>query len=232
MDFLKVDTSSKETVISSFDRIAEKLFNNYKLEINGSYYRLIDIEFYYLTDNKENDANNTHKDVYTHKHLEQRYSGKWYFHESGIDITIGNGANHYGGVLMRGIARINNEKPDNNYLDYQIHGPVKVKAEIFKRFNGVFGDSSNHFRLVEINNEFHEEFIVKPLYTIKTQRINLNPQKDVGESKYWDSKYRYVILLNKYQFKYANKTQIAVDLQEQYKLTNERVNKLLGSKFI
>jgi hypothetical protein len=228
MDFLNIDTTSKQTVKDSFSRIAEELFNHYLLQVNESYYRLIDIEFYYLTGD-----NNIHKDVYTHKHAEQRHSGRWYFHDSGIDITIGNGSNHYGGILMRAIAKINNEKSDNNYIDYQMHGPVKVKSEICERFNDAFGDSPNYFRLVaNHNNESHKEFMVKPLYIIKTQRINLNSQKDIGEMKYWDSKYRYVILLNKCQFKYANKTQIAMDLQEQHTLTNEQVNKLLGSKFL
>ena len=228
MDFLKVDATSKETVEKSFNVIAEKLFNNYQLQVNNNYYRLIDIEFYYLTDDKENEIYNIHKDIYTHKHLEQRHSGKWYFHDSGIDITIGNESNHYGGILIRGLSKIYIENSDNNLINHQIHGPVKVKSEICEKFNGAFDNSPNFFRLVEITNGS----IDKPLYVIKSQRINLNIQKDIGEMKYWDSKYRYVILLNQYQFKYANKTQIAKDLQEQHKLTNEQVNKLLGSKFL
>jgi hypothetical protein len=47
MDFLKVINTSKKTVIESFDRIANKLFNDYQLQVNRNYYRLIDIEFYY-----------------------------------------------------------------------------------------------------------------------------------------------------------------------------------------
>jgi hypothetical protein len=68
-----------------------------------------------------------------------------------------------------------------------------------------------------------------PLYIVRTNRINLNPQKD-NNDQYLDRKYRYVVLLEKCQFGY--KTQIAKDLQAQFGLTNERANKLLGSKFL
>jgi hypothetical protein len=225
MDFLHVDATSKQTVENSFNRIAEKLFSGYLLQVNASYYRLIDIEFYYLTDNK-NEIYNTHKDIYTHKHLEQLYLGKWYFHDSGIDITIGDGLNHYGGILLRGIAKIKNVQSNSNLIDYQVHGPVKVKSTICERFNSAFSNSPNYFRLVE------NDTITKPTYIIKTRRINLNPQKEGNEVRYYDSKYRYVILLDKCQFGYTSKTQIAKDLKEQYKLSNEEVNKLLGSKFL
>ncbi len=220
MDFLKIDKGSKGSIIKSFDRIAEILFSNYLLQVNENFYRLIDIEFYYLTDG------DSHRDIYTHKHSEQLHLGKWYFHDSGIDITFGDGLNHYGGILLRGIAKINNLQSDSGEIYIQVHGPVKVKSTICERFNSAFSDSPNYFRLVENHS------ITKPLYVVKTQRINLNPQKDIEEIKYHDSKYRYVILLAKCQFGYARKTQIAMDLKEQYKLSNEEVNKLLGSKFL
>jgi len=227
MDFLKVTTTSKKTVIESFDKIANKLFYDYQLQVNHNYYRLIDIEFYYYTD----DLTDTHKDIYIHKHLTQRHSAKWYFHDSGIDITFGNNSDHYGGILIRGIAKIEKAKIDNNFITSQIHGPIKVRSEITESFNNVFDNSPNVFCLFEINNELEGSCMPAPLYVVKTNRINLNPQKD-NEERYFDSKYRYVILLDKCQFGYTNKTQIAKDLQNQYDLTREEVNKLLGSKFL
>ncbi len=76
-------TISPSNPSASFDQIASDLFNNYIIQVNDNFYRLLEIEFYY-NDSKD------HNDSYTHGHRWQRRSGYWYVHGSGIDIAIGN----------------------------------------------------------------------------------------------------------------------------------------------
>ena len=111
MNRLEVLPESAESITESFDLIAKELFTNYKLLVNDSEYRLIDIEFYYF-------APVVFEDVYVHKiNPHQLQKGKWYFHGSGVDLTIGNGENH-GGILIRGIAKISSESsPENHFIE-------------------------------------------------------------------------------------------------------------------
>jgi|GEM_PF-2741836 len=83
------------TPSASFTQIANDLFNKYIMRVNGNFYRLLEIEFYY------NDPQ-SHIDTYTHGHKWQKRSGYWYVHGSGIDIAIGN-QEVPGGILLRSI---------------------------------------------------------------------------------------------------------------------------------
>lgn len=222
MNDLNIVGISKGSIITSFDQIAHSLFNKYKLQVNDNWYRLLDIEFYYY-------APDLHEDVYAHKHESQLQSGKWYFHGSGIDITIGNGK-HHGGILIRAIGKVSaNGKPENKFIEKQIHGPLNVKTEICSNFKDVFGETPNYMRLEDVSMELMGALMPIPKHIIKTKRINLNPDNDPSQ-EYYDARYRYVIFP---KLKLANKAQIAYDMLEQYpQLEKAGVNEELGSIFL
>jgi hypothetical protein len=219
MNQIPIDTSSKQTIQASFDLIAQSLFNDYWLRVNDAYYRLLDIEFYYYSESE-------HKDVYTHQHPQQLSSGKWYFHGSGMDLTIGN-KEHHGGILIRAIAKLNNNRSaDEYFIEKQIHGPLNVKTEICTNLHGAFEEEVNIFRLESIVGKDVPVF-VKPDRFYKTKRIGLNSSKDGGDD-FHDAKLRYVIFP---KLKLKDKTQIAKDMLSDGMEIIE-INKALGSKFL
>jgi hypothetical protein len=129
--------------------------------VNESFYRLIDLEFYYY-------AESVHEDVYAHQHETQLESGKWYFHGSGIDITFGNGK-HFSGILIRAIAKISSKGQKSNYfIEKEIHGPLNVKTEICRNLHGVFDDEPNTFRLLDISRDKQGALMIEPLHIINT----------------------------------------------------------------
>ena len=87
-----------------FHDIAVRLLGACRLRAAGSVNRLVEIEFYF--DSEE------HPDPFTHRHAEQRTSGRWYFHRigasyrggsfKGFDLTFGDGLAH-GGILIRSL---------------------------------------------------------------------------------------------------------------------------------
>src|SRR3712207_4883049 len=99
MSFLQIINSERSLCSVSFTQIANMLMNKHVLQVGRTYYRITDCEFYYHAQ--------SHKDIYTHGHERQKTSiGEWYFHGSGLDITLG-GNDCYGGILLTAIAEIN-----------------------------------------------------------------------------------------------------------------------------
>lgn len=222
MRLLELDKTNYETIKKSFDEIANKLFNNYVIQVNNSIYRLIDIEFYYYSEI-------SHKDIYAHKHYLQQNNGHWYFHSSGVDITFGDGIN-YGGILIRAIAKISEKgKKENHNIEKEIHGPINVKTEMCSAFNAVFDDKPNTLQLKNVNFDRETSFMTVPNYIIRTRRIGLNPDKQ-KDNPFCFANYRYVIFPH---LKLKNKTQISLDMKQQFeKMTDTEINKVLGSVFL
>ena len=118
---------------NKFDDIANKLLNEVVLIINGTNFRLTEIEFYLYDE--------THKDIYTHRHTDQATSLKWYFHKMGqsesykggtykcVDITFGYKDNSkcFGGILIRSVKNINTNE--------EIIGPCNVVNHMLKLNN-------------------------------------------------------------------------------------------------
>lgn len=87
-----------------FHDIARRLLGSCRLRTAGSINRLVEIEFYF--DSQE------HPDPFAHRHPEQAACGRWYFHRigesfrggsfKGLDLTFGNGVAH-GGILIRSL---------------------------------------------------------------------------------------------------------------------------------
>jgi hypothetical protein len=219
---LEINCMSVETIDESIENIALKLFSDYKLQVNESFYRLIDIEFYYY-------AEGVHEDVYAHQHAAQLNSAKWYFHGSGIDITFGNGKN-FGGILIRAIAKISTEGLKAKYfIENEIHGPINVKTEICRNLNGVFDDEPNLLRLIDISRDRQGALMEEPKHIVSTRRIGLNPDREIVDV-YFSKKHRFVIFPN---LKLKNKTQIALDMKAKYSsMEDAEINRALGSKFL
>jgi len=102
--------TSREDFRGAFDLISKTLMNNYSLQINSKPHRIAEVEYYFCGDK--------HMDVFTHQDALQESSAKWYFHRSGngykggsykgLDVTFGQKG--FGGILIRAIVSINDDK--------------------------------------------------------------------------------------------------------------------------
>ena len=93
-----------------FTKLTNELLDNVRLVINKKEYKLREIELYLYTDD--------HPDIYTHRDIDQKTPGGWYFHKKGntykggtykgLDITFGyKNKLSYGGILIRAISNDN-----------------------------------------------------------------------------------------------------------------------------
>lgn len=96
-----------------FQAIANELMNEILLTINKNIYRICELEFYFYT--------KFHKDPFIHKDPMQQIPNCWYFHRQngkgyksgsfkGLDITFGFNNNCYGGILIRSIKSLSENK--------------------------------------------------------------------------------------------------------------------------
>lgn len=97
MDFLQIVNETEE----EFETIAGTLFDNFAIQTEKSVYRLVEIEFYW------NSPKHIDNITYERKHVDPK-SGDWFFHYSGVDISLKNEqTGGYGGILIRSIYDIN-----------------------------------------------------------------------------------------------------------------------------
>jgi hypothetical protein len=170
----------------SYRRIAEKLMNDYKLQVRNKFYRIVECEFYYYHEEH-------HKDPFVHGHQRQKESlGEWYFHGSGLDITLSDGI-AYGGILIRAISLVDKEntKPTK---ENTIIGPLNVCTEIFKQFGNALSTKPIEFGLVDISKD-PMGALMKKAEVFAVPRIGLNRIKD-EEGNYWDKPYRFISFLH------------------------------------
>lgn len=98
IEFKKLFVIKKnEKVQHRFATIADYLLNHSILLCGAKMYRLVEIEFYMVSD--------SHQDCYAHKAPEQKEYLTWYFHRQvpGIDLTFGGGEVRFAGVLLRSV---------------------------------------------------------------------------------------------------------------------------------
>lgn len=126
--------ASKETIMQTFERIAEVLMNGCVIKFQNEEYRILDFEFYYY--------NKNHQDISVHPRNSEALC--WYINDfGGIDLNFESKINknivvkndkwsykyeltnesYFGGILMRQIQRLS----DNVIFD----GPWKV-ADLFR----------------------------------------------------------------------------------------------------
>lgn len=211
-------TISPSNISASFDQIANDLFNNYIIQVNHNFYRLLEIEFYY------NDLKD-HKDSYTHGHKWQKRTGYWYVHGSGIDISIGNNEAS-GGILLRSIEKL--LSPPTNKKEQYIFGPLNVLTELISGFNNCFDPKPNVFALVSPANHSINLPQVQEKEIIQCGRIGLSAK----DEKFEDSLYRYLIFP---KLPHKEKTKIAELLYNKWSDDKDRldkIKKLLGSEFL
>ena len=99
IDFLKIEHETEE----EFEKIANELLNNCAIQNHDSIYRIIEIEFYWNSQNHKDDS------TYQRKHIDPK-NGDWFFHYSGVDIALKNENNGYGGILIRSIYSLKETK--------------------------------------------------------------------------------------------------------------------------
>jgi hypothetical protein len=63
-DYLLINDESHSTCLHSYKGIADKLMNNYQLQVRSNYYRIVECEFSFHSTN--------HPDPYVHGHKQQK----------------------------------------------------------------------------------------------------------------------------------------------------------------
>jgi len=148
IDFLKIEKETEQ----EFEKIADKLLNDYAIENHEAIFRLTEIEFYWTSPN--------HYDESTYKriHVNPKH-GDWFFHYSGVDIALRNDEiGGYGGILIRGIYRLKDKKP--------YKGPMVCAMKLFS------GTSA-------FNESIKTKVIV---YTFDRKEIKKKPRFGLGEN--------------------------------------------------
>lgn len=133
MNLDTINKSSKESIISSLNTIAESLIKNTALQVNEKQFSFVDLEVYYWHEN--------HQDDYTLKH--KRETGELEMHRYGVDISLGNKCVGQGGILIRGL-----------HDGKEVIQKSSVVKEIFNSFT--MGD--NQIRLIEKYSQWDEVF--------------------------------------------------------------------------
>ncbi len=187
---------------SSFDTIADNIFNSCILKVNNQSYRIIEIGFYYYC--------TEHPDGYTHPHKLE--TGIWRAHNSGLDIALTDkGSGAYGGILIRSIKKL----PRGGYTN----GSRRVIFELFRNFGSI--DVQNHIFSLQYHKD---QFEYKDSEPIKTKRIGLGKpnSKTPNDNKFKDAPYRYIVELIK-DNKFDKKEEVAKAMNNP-----KLVNQLLG----
>jgi hypothetical protein len=168
---ISIDKSSKGTISNSFYEIAKSIIFGCQIVVNNVYlYRFVEIEFYLYC--------STHQDPYPHKDKKQLEMGQWYFHDSGIDLTFGDGTDH-AGILIRSIQKI-------GAADF-INGPWVVRRELLSHIT----NAANGLLSLKIAPSIALEQNDYP--TISTGiRMGLNPNKDTSKQEFFNANYRFV----------------------------------------
>ena len=167
-DFLKLQS---DDWMKEFKRIAESLCFEHNLCANEHKFAIVDIEFYYYSKGDHPDPF-----VYSTPSKRNQKKGEWFFHYSGIDITIGEGETR-GGILIRAIQ-------DLNTSEYII-GTLKSMYAILNCFPSIESGNGLILRL---------ERITGPKIRELTKGVRIGLEKDkkgIDAEKYRNEKYRF-----------------------------------------
>ena len=131
-----------------FQKIAELLFQEYCIKKGNDQYKFLEIEFYYYTKGFE--------DIITYPRTVS--SGKWFFHDSGVDITFDSkcidtdcscdkrkpNEDYFGGILIRSLLKNDKEL---------ITGPLKCSWALFDFIDAFALDKADLPLIVNNENE-------------------------------------------------------------------------------
>jgi hypothetical protein len=174
---LMIDRGSEESVRQSFDRIAALLFSQSLFQVNDLLVFPVDIEFY-LFDNESH-----HTDPYTLKHL--RAPGELEAHWYGLDISLGNEPDFYGGILLKGLwhaeVEITGHLQKEDVKRRLIAKPAVIPAVLNALKNG--------------ENSICWEFTAsRRLDFFRTTRnISMPAENDNAKKRFYGVRYRYLI---------------------------------------
>lgn len=108
----------------SFVRIAEILMGKYAIKKGDKRYAIVEIEFYLYSKD--------HKDYITYPRTIK--AGRWFFHQSGVDLTFESNEISFGGILIRGLYKL---FPVDNDEERYILGPQKCVNELWDNFSAI-----------------------------------------------------------------------------------------------
>lgn len=183
--------NNREEYQSDFDRIAKTLLNHTILKTIENSYRIREIEFYYHSA--------IHTDFYCHKNDRQLKNQRLYFHRfkdpekyvrlkhKGIDITLGNGEEIFGGILIRAIENIETNEIITgignlaNQIIIDIGGTFSI-LELYESNKNIFDSTGPIYLDTGKENSFK---------IFKKIRQGLNLAKEDVDKFYLDSKYNY-----------------------------------------
>lgn len=161
---------------------------------------MTEIEFYFRASG--------HADPYLHGNPLQSEYGRWYFHGSGLDLTIGT-SDYQASILIRAICAIPETRSGYQY------GPLNVVTGIFHSISNCSLQSLK-FGLVRIPEQ--DIKIEKP---IAARRVGLNPTINPAMH---DALYRFLIMPKE---KHHDKTGIAETMAKSG-YTPEEINQIWG----
>ena len=190
MKFLNVNFESQNSILASFDNIADKISKDINLKINNAYYRLVDFEFYSFS--------KALPDPHTYKNDLQLQNGKLYLHASGVDITFGDGTNH-GGILLRSVIKLyDGAEQEKGFMKEQYDRPQVVATELFSNLYPLDCQEKNEIALIDINGHNQDACFYPAKTIIKTKRVGLTPKPTDRDDFYRNLPIRYVAILPKF----------------------------------
>ena len=148
-----------------FQKIADKLFNEFVIKSQESKYQLLELEFYWHSENHQD------KSTYNRNHV-QPERGDWFFHYSGVDIALKDENGGYGGILIRKIKQLESNKIYS--------GPMVCAMRIFSEISA-FNESSMP-RLIA-----HKHLRTE---IISATRIGLGKNSEINDMK--EKSYRFI----------------------------------------
>jgi hypothetical protein len=181
--------SNEKQMEEKFVLLAECILNKKILRLLGpkKQFRITEIEFYYCDE--------THKDLYTHRHPLQLKNGEFYLHrlKNGIsfkegtykcmDYTMGcEETGTYFGILIRSMTDLDTQKRYN--------GPCVCVRHLFS-FYGENLKSSEFSTRYDINTEF----VLKDCDTLERMSLKCGTRIGLNADSYpefYKKKYRYV----------------------------------------
>ena len=197
----KLHNCDLSDIINSFSDIAEYLIKSTAIKsVTDKIYFITELEFYYYKED--------HNDCYCYAYDYYKYNGHnkneehpqkfkrcWFYHPSGMDITIGNEKNIFGGILIRSLC------DDKGFVTC---GPINVRGLLLdldgssiekKNKKENYTNISNNPKLINVlgKSPFHDKQI------IKTPRCRLNSRKEKYdkdcsfETNFYCRPYRFLI---------------------------------------
>lgn len=205
LSILKACPPDAEKVQDYFNDLAKLLMDGYVIVKGDIEYEIVEIEFYLFSKD--------HPDIITYPR--KMSAGKWFFHQSGVDLTFESDEKHYGGILIRGIKRMT-PRFGGHECSLLILGPQKCVDELWDNFDAfeVKADEypiivrakeskdmkiNNYPRWIPLDKKSVEKVGVDETRRLKVKKVidnNLKSIKDIDEKEareiMFDHKYRFI----------------------------------------